>query len=338
MAERDIERRSSLQMINAIQEAIAPVGQTRGTTAPTVSAMYRLHGSVGQMGESPSRRIDMRHVTLATSVLAVSAFSGMSATAAIQHVSELGATSGWYSDDTRNASGTGLRGTNSTYAPWYPGGTAAGDVAIAEQIYFTDTGTSTTAGTGVMVLDGTTGNSGKSSVKFFNTTTGLGSGANLANFTASYRWFMDNYTTSRTPALSLVVVGNNAVTYSLAYVSSSVSLTQNWNSSTVNSSTVGWFLYGGPTGFTPGASVPGRSLIEILNDATHGDFISDGTVVATGFNIGSSQRNCRVGIDWVENSLLNGGDRIDFGVAIPAPGALALLGVAGLAGGRRRRA
>jgi hypothetical protein len=106
----------------------------------------------------------------------------------------------------------------------------------------------------------------------------------------------------------------------------------------VNSSTVGWFLYGGPTGFTPGASVPGRSLIEILNDATHGDFISDGTVVATGFNIGSSQRNCRVGIDWVENSLLNGGDRIDFGVAIPAPGALALLGVAGLAGGRRRRA
>jgi hypothetical protein len=77
-------------------------------------------------------------------------------------------------------------------------------------------------------------------------------------------------------------------------------------------------------------------LIEILNDATHGDFISDGTVVATGFNIGSSQRNCRVGIDYVENSLLNGGERIDFGVAIPAPGALALLGIAGFASRRRR--
>jgi hypothetical protein len=37
--ERDIIRRSSLQMINAIQEAIAPVEQTRGTTAPTVLAM-----------------------------------------------------------------------------------------------------------------------------------------------------------------------------------------------------------------------------------------------------------------------------------------------------------
>jgi hypothetical protein len=287
------------------------------------------------MGESPSRRIDMRHVTLATSVLAVSAFSGMSATAAIQHVSELGATSGWYSDDTRNASGTGLRGTNSTYAPWYPGGTAAGDVAIAEQIYFTDTGTSTTAGTGVMVLDGTTGNSGKSSVKFFNTTTGLGSGANLANFTASYRWFMDNYTTSRTPALSLVVNGTNGLNYSLAYVSSSVSLTQDWNDSTVNSSTVGWFLF---SNGAPGATVAGRSLNQILADATFGAILSGGTVVATGFNIGSSQRNCRVGIDWVENSLLNGGDRIDFGVAIPAPGAVALLGAAGLIGARRRRA
>jgi hypothetical protein len=37
--ESDIIRRSSLQMINAIQEALAPVGQTRGTTAPTVSAI-----------------------------------------------------------------------------------------------------------------------------------------------------------------------------------------------------------------------------------------------------------------------------------------------------------
>jgi hypothetical protein len=79
-------------------------------------------------------------------------------------------------------------------------------------------------------------------------------------------------------------------------------------------------------------------LNQILADATYGSILSGGTVVATGFNIGSYQRNCRVGIDWVENSLLNGGDRIDFGVAVPAPGALALLGVAGLIGARRRRA
>ena len=46
--ESDIICRSSLQMINAIQEAIAPLGQTCVTTAPTVSAKSRLHGSVGQ--------------------------------------------------------------------------------------------------------------------------------------------------------------------------------------------------------------------------------------------------------------------------------------------------
>jgi hypothetical protein len=51
--ESDIIRRSSLQMINAIQEAIAPVGQTSVTTAPTVSALSRLHGSVGRTGEEP---------------------------------------------------------------------------------------------------------------------------------------------------------------------------------------------------------------------------------------------------------------------------------------------
>ena len=289
----------------------------------------------------------MRHATLTTSVLAVSAFSGMSATAATQYVSALGATSGWYSDDTRNTSGTTLVGTNSSYTPWYGAGTNAGDVAIAQQIYFTDTGSSTTNGAGVLVLDGTTSNSGKSSVKFFNTTTGLGSGANLANFTASYRWFMDNYTSTRTPGLSLVVAGTNGLVYSLAYVSSPVSNStpQAWNLSTVDANTTtsqlgttgwdGWFLY---SNGAPGGSVAGRSLNQILADATYGSILSGGTVVATGFNIGSSQRNCRVGIDWVENSLLNGGDRIDFGVAVPAPGALALLGVAGLAGGRRRRA
>lgn len=289
----------------------------------------------------------MRHATLTTSVLAVSAFSGMSATAATQYVSALGATSGWYSDDTRNTSGTVLVGTNSSYTPWYGAGTNAGDVAIAQQIYFTDTGTSTTNGAGVLVLDGTTASAGKSSVKFFNTATGLGSGANLSNFTASYRWFMDNYTTSRTPALSLVVTGTNGLNYSLAYVSSpaSGSLTQDWNLSTVNADTTtsaagtagvdGWFLY---SNGAPGGTVAGRSLNQILADATYGSILSGGTVVATGFNIGSYQKNCRVGIDWVENSLLNGGDRIDFGVAVPAPGALALLGVAGLARARRRRA
>ena len=59
-------------------------------------------------------------------------------------------------------------------------------------------------------------------------------------------------------------------------------------------------------------------------------------MLGQGFNIGSSQRNARVGIDWLKSSLINGGDRVDFGV-VPAPGAIALLGMAGLVSGRRRR-
>jgi MYXO-CTERM domain-containing protein len=284
----------------------------------------------------------MRHVTLSTSVLAFSAFIVMPVNAATQHVSALGATYGWYSDETKNTSGTLLVGTNSSYTPYYGAGTNANDVAIAQQINFTDTGTSTTAGTGVLVLDGTTDNRGKSSVKYINTTTGLGSGANLANFTASYRWFMDNYTTSRTPALSLAVAGTNGLSYSLVYFSSPVSNStpQAWNLSSVTANTTtttgldGWFMHGNGA---PGGTVGGRSLNAILADATYGAILSGGTVVATGFHIGTYQKNCRVGIDWVENSLLNGGDRIDFGVAVPAPGAAALIGLAGLVATRRRR-
>jgi len=43
------------------------------------------------------------------------------------------------------------------------------------------------------------------------------------------------------------------------------------------------------------------------------------------------------GIDWLESSLINGGDRVEE-AQVPAPGAVVLLGAAGLVGGRRRRA
>jgi hypothetical protein len=42
-----------------------------------------------------------------------------------------------------------------------------------------------------------------------------------------------------------------------------------------------------------------------------------------------------VGIDWLDSSLINGGDRVDFGV-VPAPGAITLLGAAGLMARRRK--
>jgi hypothetical protein len=266
-----------------------------------------------------------------------------SAVAATVNVNALGASSGWYSDDTRNTAGTVLNGTVSSYQPYFGGfvpSSTANDAAIAQQIYFTDSGSATSGGAGVMVLDGTTSNSGKSSVKYYaaaGTPGGLGTGAGLSSFTSTYRWFMDNYTTSRTPALSLMVQGSNALVYSLAYVGAGAQA-QSWNTFSVDANTAasgtasGWFLY---SNGAPGGNVA-KSLNEWLSDATYGSILSGGTVLAQGFNIGSSQRNARVGIDWLESSLINGGDRVDFGV-IPAPGAVALLGVAGLVGSRRRR-
>lgn len=286
----------------------------------------------------------MRNTSMIASMAAV-VVAG-SAVAATVNVNALGASSGWYSDDTRNAAGTVLNGTVSSYQPYFGGfvpSSTANDAAIAQQIYFTDTGSATSDGAGVMVLDGTTSNSGKSSVKYYaaaGTPGGLGTGAGLSSFTSTYRWFMDNYTTARTPALSLMVQGSNGLVYSMAYVGAGAQA-QSWNTFSVDANTAasnvggvlyGWFLY---SNGAPGGTAA-KSLNEWLSDATYGSILSGGTVLAQGFNIGSYQRNARVGIDWLESSLINGGDRVDFGV-IPAPGAMALLGVAGLVGSRRRR-
>ena len=94
-------------------------------------------------------------------------------------------------------------------------------------------------------------------------------------------------------------------------------------------------MYGnGAPGSAAGAA---KSLNEWFADSTYGSILNGATVMGQGFNIGSYQRMCRVGIDWLESSLINGGDRVDFGV-VPAPGAAALVGLAGVITGRRRKA
>jgi hypothetical protein len=265
-----------------------------------------------------------------------------SAVAATVNVNALGASSGWYSDDTRNASGVTLNGTVSSFQPYfaYPGApvaSTASDAAIAEQLYFTDTGSAAGGESGgVMVLDGTTSNSGKTSVRYYGNGTGIGT--LNSSFSSTFRWYMDPYTTSRTVALNLLVMGTNGLSYSMSWLGLNAQPNA-WNTFSVDGSTAavndtGWRLYGNGA---PGSSAGGaKSLNEWLSDATYGSILSNALVVGQGFNIGSSQRNVRIGIDWLESSLINGGDRVDFGV-IPAPGAVALLGVAGLVGSRRRR-
>ncbi|MFM1883092.1 MAG: hypothetical protein RJA05_1501 [Planctomycetota bacterium] len=264
----------------------------------------------------------------------------LTASASAGYVNTLGAASGWYSDDTRNAAGQMLNGTNSTFQPYFaypgaPSASSAGDAAIAAQLYFTDSGSASGGGSGVMVLDGTTSNSGKTSVRYYGNGTGIGS--LNASFSSSFRWYMDPYSTSRTVALNLIVLGNNGLSYSLSWLGTDAQANA-WNTFSVDATTAavndsGWRIYGnGAPGSAAGAA---KSLSEWFGDATYGSILNNALVLGQGFNIGSSQRNCRVGIDWLESSLINGGERTDFGV-VPAPGAIALLACAGVMGRRRR--
>lgn len=263
----------------------------------------------------------------------------IAAGASAGYVNTLGAASGWYSDDTRNTAGQVLNGLNSSFQPYfaYPGAptaSSANDAAIAAQLYFTDSGSASGGGSGVMVLDGTTNNLGKTSVRYYGNGTGIGQ--LNASFTSSFRMFIDPYSTFRTPALNLLVLGNNGLVYSLAWQGATAAA--GWNEFSLDASTaavndIGWRVYGNGA---PGSAAGGaRSLNDWLGDASLGSILSGATVLGQGFNIGSYQRNCRVGIDWLESSLINGGERTDFGV-VPAPGAMALLACAGAMGRRRR--
>ena len=272
-------------------------------------------------------------------VAAAAAVAG-SAMAGTMFVNALGASSGWYSDDTRNASGTVLNGTVSSYQPYFQGALApstASDAAIAQQLYFTDSGSASGGGSGVMVMDGTSANAGKTSVRYYGSGTGIGT--LNSSFSSSFRWYMDPYSTVRTVAMNLSVLGTNGLYYSLSWLGNGAQASA-WNTFSVDANTAaandnGWRLYGnGAPGSAAGAA---KSLNDWLTDGTYGSLLNGSTVLGQGFNIGSWQRNCRVGIDWLDSSLINGGDRVDFGV-VPSPGAVALLGAAGLVGSRRRRA
>jgi hypothetical protein len=126
---------------------------------------------------------------------------------------------------------------------------------------------------------------------------------------------MDAQTTPRTVAFNLLVVGSNSAVYSLAYVHT-VMIPNAWNLFEMDASLFGWRIYGPGA---PGSSGANFTTAELLAHATWGPLLLGGSVVGVGFNLGSSQRNAIAGIDWLETSLLNSGDRIDFGNNFDCP-------------------
>lgn len=289
-------------------------------------------------------------------------FAPTLAGAALVSINGFGA-GGWYSDDTRNASGANLVGVTSTQKG-KPGqtATAADDVAIASQIQFVAGPSGSTYG-GAVSIDGTSANSGKSNIAVTNSG-GFAAASDLlgAGFSAQYQWYGQPNSSSRSLAFKLGIQSTafgsgagqsqNGFTATrsgeqiwdlvLVHVPSSSDYT--WSTVNLDHDTGTWALYrqaGNAFFSAPGVA---KTLDDWALDATFGSLLfgAGAEVTSVQFGLGSSQRNSIAFLDYLQTSLLNGGDVIDFtdvAAAVPEPGslALALLALAGCIAPKRQR-
>ena len=295
-------------------------------------------------------------------VRSVAAIVGVALSCAVQaapvFVNGLGV-GGWESGDTRPAAGG-----------------AASPAQIDAQIKFLGEGvvvqdaaggtpdaspTGSAGGLGYVRLDGTSANGGKSDIGYLDAN-GIAAASDMlsSNFGVTYRAYTDPNPTIRTLGLGLAVsnglsncgsLGTAACYYTFSHVNPLVNppggpaMPDLWLTETIGASSGLFRLYGSAGGGAPGGAGPEMTLADWAADATWG-FLLDSTagydLVRLNFNLGSSQRNSLVYVDWVETNVLNGGERIDFVSAahgtVPEPGTLAIFGLAlaGLAATRRR--
>lgn len=263
-------------------------------------------------------------------------------------VNHLGA-HGWYSSDTRDASGTNLYGQDGTqpYLITLHGAVPGDDAKIAQQIGFVAGPAGSLHDAGAVRLYATDQNKGKANISV-TSVTGNGFGAASAlldpDFQVSFRNYNQPAPTSRTLGLSISVTnGSDVYTFSFADPNNQENT---WQTFTATAADGDWRLYGtGSLGAAPGGQVK-HSLTDWANDTTFGNVLgSNFHIFEIGLNLGSYQRNSYNYLDWFQSNLVSDGATIDFQAAsasVPEPGILplfgaGLLGIAGLACCRRRQ-
>jgi len=259
--------------MNAIQEALAPVGQLFVTTAPTVSAVSRLHGSVGTTGREPSMEFQMRNKTFISSMVGIAAAVAVAGSANAAVVSLFDFTTGVSTNSFGLVNGSnpfnGWGTDNGTRSTTTSATLSGGAITIANQAFQT----SIAVGDFYVSASTPVNLSGKTAVEF-----------NVTAYSGAATDWMLTLQDSNFTWLDLFLV-NTSGTGVKSFDTSGLSPGFDWSHVT-------------------GVELQAKSRGSVGNRAAS-SFTFD-SMVAVG--------------------------------AVPAPGALALLGAAGIVGARRRRA
>ncbi len=245
---------------------------------------------------------------------------------------------GWMSDDTRSLTGVDLVGLNYTHYG-KPGQTptAADDIAIAGLLQFVAAPAGATYGGALKIIQ-PDNNAVKATLSTVNTS-GFAPATDLVGggFAATYRWYMEPNTTARTLAFRVSLQSAQWAASQVGYTAirsgeSAWDLTlvrvmpgpvaNDWNTDSVDLNTGAWYLYGqagnpnwlGIAGVAPPGGTVQLTLAQWQADPTWGPILfgAGAKVVGVQLGLGSGQRNCNVYVDYLQTTLLNGGDIIDF--------------------------
>ncbi len=270
-----------------------------------------------------------------------------------QYVNILGSSTGWYSDDTRNSTGTDLVGlTKTLYGKPGQTPTAADDISIGYQIYFGQYIDNT--GSLVLTKQSTGGGYSKSQVSYVNLT-GWANTNNLTyiGFFLNYRLLTNSANEYAVPKLGIkstlwsqsqsgfTALRSGESVWDIVLVdwrgSQSGWSTNAWFTNSMTKSTECFRIYrqAGNTFFntppTPAAPKTMFSIEDILamNDPNNSSHVAktvgtvkytwaevifgSGSVISSfQLGVGSSTQNSATYIDWIQTSILNSGNKIDF--------------------------